>query len=328
MEGSTKGRRARRVLLISLSVLLALGGYLYYSFRNMTPVTTEEAIERFDELNDGVTSEAYEVEPASRREKKRADGKSRTEAGRRKDKRSEAGTIAGPGAESAATNPESDDEIGPVTAHSYDVVPAEGVYRYIGKGEEEFNGWRRPFPSNETHRLVVHEGKDSWTEHHIFSKQRESWTRHTTYPKRRVVHSQRNLIEIGPRACGPCTRDTLVPFNPPIVTTLFPGRVGARWTGEFEGRTDPEDEDYTATYTNRVVSDEIWNVGGQSVRVVGHDLDIEFEGELSAQVTVDYWYAPSLGITVREDYTMDATASGLRYEAEWTVRLLSLFPER
>lgn len=116
---------------------------------------------------------------------------------------------------------------------------------------------------------------------------------------------------------------------------LFPARVGQVWEGEFTGRTvnrgtsassADEGEDYTGTYTVRMAGDEHWTIGGTRVRVLGYEFDVVLEGEFNGTVSVDYWFAPRYGLTVREEYWADAKVGPLDYYGHWFVKLRSLTP--
>lgn len=320
-QGSVS-RAVRRILTALLTIVLIAGAVGYALFQIQTPVSLDQAVERFRAGNDDTTAGTRSV--GSRDKKKAGDRKEtkRSKKGRSMDRRAvNASTSSQPSARVRAPD-------GTVVAASdkqtvpFGVMPAEGVYSYRGTGEESFNGVGRNFPTQVTSRSITHLDRDTWKEHHIFSEERASWTKITAGPEGRVVSHQRNLIAIGPVY----RRDTTVPFHPPLHAVRYPPRVGETWSGGFEGRTRPEDEDYTGTYAVRMVGDEVWRVGGEPVRVLGYEMDVEFVGELSGHVTVKYWFSPFLGMTVHEDYRVDADVSGLRYRAHWNVKLASLQP--
>ena len=319
MAERSLGRSLKRVSLvgITLVVVIATTGYLLFNW--MRPLTTEKAVELFHARNDGVTSGSYEVdltEASGPRTKRLLSERAGDKFGDRDlafPRGSDRGTDLSPsGTHQVAAS-------GSTT--SFDVMPAEGVYMFEGNGIEDINGIKRDFPS-ESHRIITHEDRDTWQEHHVFGEDRESWTRITTGDAGRFVHSQRHLIGIA----GQIVRDTNAPFHPPLHAVRFPLRSDGGWSGRFEGRSEPDGDDYTGRYRVHVLGKERWVVGSTAVRVFGYEMDAEFEGELEATVTVRYWFAPSHGITVHEYYSIDAKVKGLDYHAEWDVRLLSLVP--
>lgn len=294
-------------------VVIGIAGFAL--FRVRTPVTLDDAVDRFRAGNDSLTSGSYEVDPPKPQEGARSQALARGENAARANASHRAG--AQPLARTADVAAATTD----AQTSSFDVMPAEGVYRFEGSGEENINGISRPLDT-ESHRIVTHEDHDTWVEHHIFQEERQSWTRITTGATGRLVHSQRNLIGIA----GQTVRDTDVPFDPPVQAVLFPHRVGHTWSDRFEGRSEPDGDDYSGTYRVQALGDEVWRVGNRPVRVFGYQMDVEFEGELEADVTVKYWFAPLHGVTVKEHYSIDATVEGLDYHAEWDVRLLSIAP--
>ncbi len=318
-RGSLK--RPLTALIAVVFVVFVVGAVGYFVFQIQTPVTLEDAVDRFRGGNDEVTAGTRTVGSPTDQKTHDSKGASRTSESPRRRLRIEGApesAVAGarvraPGGKVVTV---SDQEAVP-----FGVLPAEGVYSYVGEGEESFNGLKREFPTDNTYRTVTHLANDTWKEQHIFSEERASWTKLTAGPEGRFVPYQRNLIVI-----GPYRRDTTVPFDPPMHAALFPPVVDQTWSGEFTGRTRPDGEDYTGTYTVRMTGDEVWRVGGEPVRVLGYELDVEFKGELNAVVNVKYWFSPFLGVTVHEDYSIDAAVLGLRYQAEWNVKLTSLQP--
>lgn len=298
-------------LVILLIVLVAAGWAVW---RQQTPVSVAQAVEHFRAANDDIASGRYEVEP----------NRSRPGPGGgpgQRDIAKKPGAARVPQRGTLETQPGGSVVAAAVTRH-FDVMPAEGVYRYEGSGMESLQGLERNFPTD-TERIIWHEDRDTWTEHHIFSEERESWTLLTTSESGRLAHHQRNDIKIG---TGPSIDESrTISFTPPLQATLFPPTVGATWDGEFSGTTE-KDESYTGTYRVRMIEDDTWTIGGVRSRVLGYDMDVEFEGEVAGTVRVKYWFAPRHGLTVRENYSADAKVGPLSYHGEWFVRLKSLSP--
>jgi len=315
MRTGSVRRAVTRLLIIGAGAVLVLGATSYAIFRIQTPISLDTALERFHAGNDGVISERHSVD--SRNVSKRRTTPTPGQSSRRSTGQGLAEGIRIGGAQGSQGSGISAERSLPVR---FDVIPSEGVYTFDGSGEESFNGIRREFPPT-SYRTITHQDPASWEEHHYFSEQRESWTRITVSTLGRVVHNQRNKIVI-----GPYPRDTDVPFRPPVRSAKFPPRSGQTWSGSFEGRTEPDGEDYMGTYEALSLGEEKWTVGSMGVRVVGFRLDFVFVGELNAEVTVEYWFAPGHGMTVHEDYSIDAKVGPLNYHGEWDVKLRSLVP--
>lgn len=304
-------RALSRVLAALVAVILVAGAAGYMIFRVQTPVSLNQAIERFRAANDGITSRRHQVNPTSDRAKKKPANRGREAPDRPRE---------GSRRSTSATRLKRRPSVTQVSLPLWDVMPAEGVYSYVGRGEESI--WPVPprkFPRF-TQRLITHEGRNTWVENHLFSEERESWTRFSTSETGRLVHHQRNYIAI-----GHYEEDKIVPFHPPILALKFPPRVGHSWGGVSKGETN-DGESYTGTWTVEVVADEHWTIGGTRARVVAYEFDIDLEGEFNGTVAVNVWLAPRYGLTVREEYDADAMIGPLKYNGKWFVELRSLEP--
>lgn len=304
---------AKRFLatVVATAALLAIGGF--FMFRHQTPVTIEQAVERFRAGNDGTTSGRYEVH----RRRTRVPG--RDSGAIKVTRRESAGTRTIQG----GSNRQGPAVVASPRSPHFDVMPAEGVYLYEGSGREGVDPYSRSFDPN-TERIITHDDRDTWTEHHLFSQQRASWTKITTSETGRIVHGQRNDITIGPDDAIDETRH--FPFNPALQATVFPPpSTGTQWQGRFTGQTQ-KGESYTGSYEVRALEDGHWAIGGIQTRVLGYRMDVEFEGDVEGTVRVSYWFAPAYGVTVREDYRIDARVGIFDYWGEWFVTLRSLTP--
>lgn len=304
----------KRVVGISLAVVVVAVFTGYAVFRHQTPVTREDAVNRFRAHNDATTSGRYEVDPSRDRR--------RTRKGRGVRRDLVAAVRSGNSSSSASKDAASDDTATTAVemTDQFDVMPAEGVYTYVGRGQESIHPVPpRAFP-RVTQRIITHHDHNTWVEHHIFSEERASWTQISTSETGRLAHNQRNYIRI-----GPYDEDKMFPFEPPIRGVIFPHFVGQSWEGRFKGQTN-DGEDYTGRYTVRAVDDSTWNVGGVDARVLGLEFSAEMEGEFNGTVTIKFWFAPRYGLTVREEYYADAKVGALTYWGEWFVELRSLKP--
>ena len=315
MSSDRASRRILKHVIGMILVVVIAAGAGYAVFRHQTPVSLRDAVDRFRSGNDARTSDRYEVHPSA--DRSRGDVRTR---------RSRFGSVEGErnGNRGGSNRSEAVADIvaaaGARLVEHFDVMPAEGVYTYVGRGRESVD----PVPPREfprvTQRIITHEDHDTWVEHHIFSEERASWTRHTVSETFRLVHGQRNYIKM-----GPYDEDKTFPFNPPIQTAVFPTHVGASWSDRSTGRTN-DGEDYTATWTVKAVENSKWDIDGVRTRVLGFEFFVKLEGEFNGTVSVKYWYAPRYGLTVREEYYADAQVGPLKYWGEWFVRLRSLTP--
>lgn len=307
--------RVGRLLAALILVVVVVGVGGWFLFRHQKPVTTKQAIELFRAGNDTTTSGRYEV---GREPRQKPAGLKKETAAR--------GAGSHPVRSSTRKRSSSTDAavITATRSPHFDIMPAEGVYLYRGTGREGIGPWNRPL-DRDSERIITHHDRDTWTEQHIFSEQRASWTKITIGETGRIVHGQRNDIRIGPNDAINESRQ--FPFNPPLQATMFPPpSVDETWGGRFSGRTQ-RNETYTGTYTVRSVEDDVWTIGGTSTRVLGYVMDVELEGDVEGTVKVNYWFSPAYGLTVREDYRIDAKVGHLPpYFGEWSVRLLSLDP--
>ena len=151
--------------------------------------------------------------------------------------------------------------------------------------------------------------------HHVFSKERESWTRGRTTKDGYSTPYARNRIVF-----GPVTRDAEVYFNPPMITNPMT-EVGARWSGEWDGKT-------YGSYAGRILDEGSMEIDGEKVEVVELELSMEMRGEVEGTSVMRFWVSGEHHMIIREHYQQDVTSGGAEYHAEWDMTVESLRPKR
>lgn len=194
-------------------------------------------------------------------------------------------------------------------------APEEGVYSWDTEGYESFNGSRRTFP-RETQRIVTRHSETSWTLHHYFSKERESWTDVNTSNDGYRTTKQRNKIVF-----GPVSRDVTINFDPAMHTGPMPARVGATWSGEWQGDT-------YGTYRGRYFEKTKLTIDGDEVEVWGIEYQIRLRGETEGTTWAQVWISPQTHMVVKEHYKQDVQSGPGTYRAEWMMTVRSLTPRR
>lgn len=194
------------------------------------------------------------------------------------------------------------------------VTPEEGVYSWATEGWEEAAGIRREFPE-ESQRIITASDGDSWKEHHYFSEEREIWSEFVISQKGAHIALQRNRARF-----GPVTNDSTVDFAPPMLVGLAAPKLGASWTGEWQGRT-------SGTYSARIFDHSTMVIGGDQVEVWGYETRMQMRGELNGTVLARVMYSPEYAMTVQEHYEQNLETERGRYRAEWTMTVKSTAPQ-
>lgn len=192
-------------------------------------------------------------------------------------------------------------------------VPEEGVYSWATQGHEQVSGARREFP-DETQRIITMSGRGRWTQHHYFSEERQIWTAFQRGSNGVEVTQQRNKVSF-----GPVSRESKIDFNPPMLAAPGDLRVGFQWGGKWTGDT-------YGNYSGNVFEHTTMAIGGERVEVWGMDLLIDLRGDQQGRVRAQVWFAPRVGLTVKEHYVQDVDSGGAQYHAEWIQTLKSLQP--
>lgn len=306
-------------------LVLGLVGYRYLT--TATPVTSDQALRLFRTEKGFETERAIARSAAPARSKRRGPGPrpdrpQRASAEPRSRSRSE--TRSTERVVRASEAPRTGDP----KAHHGDAdgsrkrnpaftpgAPEEGVYTWDTEGYESFNGSRRAFPS-ETQRIVTRHSETSWTLHHYFSRERESWTDVNTSRDGYRTTKQRNKIVF-----GPVTRDVTINFDPAMHTGPMPARVGATWSGEWQGKT-------YGTYRGRYFERTKVTIDGDHVDVWGIEYQIRLRGETEGTTWAQVWISPETHMVVKEHYKQDVQSGPGTYRAEWMMTVRSLTPRR
>lgn len=315
----TRHRRRGTALGLALA-LVAAAGVGYARMARQTPLSTSEAVDRFEaELEkQGAADEGRSATPA-------APG-----AGAPADAGSVPATAPSPTATApapVAARLEAPRAVAPGTAAAradQPRRPPQGLYDYVTEGEEGIGVFSREFPPR-SFRSIIHQADGGWSDHHRFSDERESWSSFSIGTDRRLVHSQRNKVVI-----GPVTKDVTITFRPPLASTLLPWRTGRSWGGPLRGTASGSDNgEVTGTVRGQTRGVTSLRIGGMTVSTWIDRLHLELHGAVEGTVDVTRWLAPASGLTVREEYHADVElGGGVTYRAQWSIQLRSLQPVR
>ena len=312
--------RIKTTALFLVPVLLAAAaGYRYLT--TATPLTASDAVDLFRAGDrSGDTGSPRSGEDGARIPSERS-ARHRKAGGAGSDERVREMRVGAPAeqparrrssaarTEATSTEPRSDDAWHPGQ-------PKEGVYTWDTEGYESFNGARRQFPSR-THRIITHETRsNTWTNHHVFSRERESWTRtraekdgyYTLYARNRIVF-------------GPVTRDAEVTFDPPMLNNQVGEPIGTTWEGKWDGKT-------YGTYEGRLLGEDTVRIEGQEVDVTVLQLHMRMHGEVEGTSVMRFWVSSRHHMVIREHYRQDVTSGAAEYHAEWNMTIESLRPKR
>lgn len=309
----------KKALIASLVMILGGGAIAGYRWTTrLTPVSLNEAVERFREIKErtGASAPRNRFGPLSA-SKKAAHGVSATRS--RKEIAAKPQKPIGNAAASRVRIPLHRSDV-PARSLAVMAMPREGVYTYDTSGYEQIFKWKRDFPER-SRRLVTYDDADTWTEHHLFSQEREVWSNITMTHADRRAHYQRNYIKI-----AEYEKDEKVDFEPPAVSAVFPLHVGDSWNGEFTGES--ESGKYSGVYHGDVIDRKVMTVGNRKTQVWGVEMFFEFRGALEGTVEFRRWISTAYGVNVEETYAADVKVGPLLYHGEWTMRLTSLVPQR
>ena len=193
--------------------------------------------------------------------------------------------------------------------------PAEGVYTWSVEGFEQAPGVRRDLPK-EAHRVVTHESDAGrWIEHMVFSEQKEMWFDLTSGDSGVVTNSSRNKVTI-----GPVTQDKTVVFNPPIMVSNWPFKVGETWSGEWDGKV-------YGTYEAKTFEHGFIEIEGERVEVYASEVFMEMKGDIEGTVLTRSWVAPKYSMVVKQYMETDVKSGPGDYYSEWMGTVQSLTPQ-
>lgn len=311
-------RRAARARLrigvaTVLASLLAVGGAgIYATMKASTPAAVEDALAEFR-----ADRSIGAVDRDNERRRERLDSQ------RRRDKKSrprDQRTAAATSDEEPSVRLRQRDRSPTTSAPARGPTPAlpvgrprEGVYSWAVEGYEQVPGVRRDLPER-SHRVVTHQGRSEWTEHHIFSEQREQWFKLVVSREGVATTAVRNRVEM-----GPVEVDRTVVFNLPAFVARFPFELGATWEGSWSGKTSGE-------YTGRTFEHRTLTIGGERVEVWATEVVMDMTGEVEGRVITRSWVAPKHRLVVKQYQWTEVESGPGEYRSEWTGKLLSLHP--
>lgn len=303
---------------------LSIGGSLMYaSMKKSTAVSAEDALAEFAAAN-GIDDEPAKRQPAKARAT-RGKQRSRTIEARRGQAKeriaaapssSDARPARGSSRPAAAPAGSAAPNNRPKPASSTGVAPPEdGVYAWSVDGYEQAPGIRRDLPSR-SHRVITHEGKDAWSEHHIFSEEREQWMNLSVSPEGVMARSVRNRVEM-----GPVEVDNTVVFDPVMFVARYPSKVGQTWRGSWSGDT-------SGSYTARTFEKTTVVIEGEPIEVYASEVVMDMRGEVEGRVITRSWYSLQHRMVVKQYQKLDVTSRPGDYRSEWTGQVLSLQPQK
>ncbi len=309
-------RTFKIILTISLIVLLGVGAGIYSTFNDSTAVTAEQALEEFRSQREATgRSHRKERTGGGARAVGRSDDRPQVRAtNKHRSSRADQGSAVG-GVEATprgaqTSEPRRTDDRAP----RYPLAPpAEGVYAWSVEGYEEAPGVRRDLPTR-SHRIITHDGKDRWIEHHVFSEQREEWFDLVIARQGVSTAAVRNKVQI-----GPLNVDETVVFDPPVLVGRFPFEVGATWEGQWSGTT-------RGHYTARTFDHTSLVIGGKRVEVWATEVVMEMQGDVNGTATTRSWVSPKHRLVVKQYQDTRVENGPGTYHHEWTGQLLSLDP--
>jgi hypothetical protein len=194
-------------------------------------------------------------------------------------------------------------------------IPPSGVYTYDTTGYEQATVSRSYPPQSQR---IVDTTNGRFDNHHIFSQEHEEWFSLRATSAGGVMLRRRIRVTF-----GPVTVDDTVVFDPPLLGVPIPYRLGQTWRGSWKGDT-------YGTYTGKTVDHRTIHVAGRSIEVWKEQLEVVAHGRLTGTVDTTLWWAPKLGLDVREDGTYDVRERGVpgTYHTQYTITLASTRPQQ
>jgi hypothetical protein len=320
---SSSGRVRRRswvrpAIAGGLVVLLGVGvGSLYASMKRSTAVSTESAVAEFREERSKTKAKAKAAK--NRRTKNSNPKKTSTNKPKQRQAKGSSGVVAAQEVATDQSRSQASTRGGAERSNggARDSIsverPAEGVYRWTIDGFEQGPGVRRDLP-RKSHRIINHEGKDDWVEHHIFSEQKEQWFGLTISREGVAARQVRNRVEM-----GPVTVDRTVVFNPVMFVSRFPYAMGQKWEGEWSGDT-------SGSYKGKTFDHGTLTIGGKEVEVWATEVVMEMRGEVEGDVLTRSWVAPDYHMVVKQYQEANVRSGPGEYYSEWMGQVNSLRP--
>ncbi len=320
-------RWIRPAIASGLVLLLGVGvGSIYASMKKSTAVSTQDAIAEFragsgggDDDDAAKSKRSKDANARRQRARKKlqragASGTGAVASGATEGSSAQAGTTSGGGGSAQATSKQRG--FGGESAAEADIgAPKEGVYSWEIDGYERGPGVERRLPKR-SHRIIQHEGKNKWVEHHIYSEQKEQWFHLGMSQQGVAVSEVRNRVEM-----GPVEVDRTVMFDPPAFVSTFPFQVNQTWDGTWEGKT-------RGSYSGKTIDHGFLTIGGERVEVWVTEVHMEMSGEVEGTVITRSWVAPDYNIVVRQYQESNVESGPGSYYSEWEGQMLSLHPQR
>lgn len=322
-------RSLKGPIALGLAVTMAVAGAVgYSSMRSSTAVSADEALAQFQasqQASDDAGASGASTEPEQRPKKT---GKAEPKDAKSQERpRGDGDPVAAatgsnhtkaPGDESGATGAgsqaSSSERPAPNARPARPQRPQEGVYAWQVEGYEQAPGVRRNLPRR-SHRVINHEGSDSWVEHHIFSEEKEQWMNLGLHADGVTASAVRNRVVM-----GPVEEDNTVVYNPPVFVARVPNEVGRAWKGSWQGKT-------SGTYTGRTFDHTTVVIQGERVEVWASEIVMRMHGELSGTATTRSWYSPKYSMVVKQYQIVDVESGPGSYRSEWSGQVLSLAPQ-
>lgn len=284
-------RRVVAAVIASFTLLAGGLGLGYRWFTTSTPVSTEDAVRRFQQQQKGNRAAALSIEqtPLSTR------GTSESMPPARAPTRHSA----------------------PPSAPAPVLRPDPGVYTWRTVGFEEALGIHRNFPPTSQRIVTVHNDR-RFSYHHFYSEEHQEWFEGRPTTRRVLVPYVRTQVVFGPFGA-----EIEVNFDPAMVFTNLPFVLDSKWDGKWSGDTYGQ-------YSARVFERTRLRVGDRTVEAWGIHLHFRMHGEVEGEQDLRAWIAPAHRTTVREEYVVTGRLRGKpgTYHGEWTISLSSLTPKR
>lgn len=190
------------------------------------------------------------------------------------------------------------------------VIPEFGSYPYATSGSQALLGKTYPYPSHTKVKLAQDGNCVSST-----------WKPTSNHEEVQVVcpkgsnavrlksESQTIFGQSQTLDCG---------SNAFVYSSLI--KVGDAWRFTCSGSGT------TAKQQARAVGFQTFSIGGKSVKALHVHVASTISGNAAGTSTVDYWYAPSLGMLVKQVEQIKASRSGLTYRSHSSLTLTSTTP--
>ena len=318
-------QRRRRVVANGTAFMIAVASFAYPLMNESTAVTTEDLVAQFRaERSGAAASEDSSPDAGSAKAKASPGSPGKKQATAKESKssaspsRSRTTAAASPKAESRSVGSGGGGQRSHASAQApedEDTRPEEGVYTWSVEGYEQAPGVNRDLP-REANRVLTHSSEEGrWVEHMVFSEQKEMWFDITALDHGVVTNSSRNKVTI-----GPVTQDKTVVFDPPMLVSNWPFKVGETWSGEWDGKS-------YGTYQGKTIEHTFIEIEGERVEVFASEVRMQMKGDIEGTVLTRSWVSPKYNMVVRQYMETDVQSGPGNYYSEWMGTVRSLTPE-